>query len=460
MSSCLQNIVNIESTIWPPNTIFEKIWAPNFVELLLLRLRSVQDETEPSRRVLWRQTHGGDARDTVPWWHAWATPPVTSDQSLDIWTSLARLPTPDSEEIKKDLAQDMHRASGDFKGAQKRPNPSNEEEDSQIPLPSAKRDTPTPSFWLQETITTLFPPNAFDQPFSDSSVKLATHNLLFQLDQGYSESCKSQFYAQHDKLEQNSPGKRFFLHHPTPQASSKTKRDKEKTRGSAGRKPEAVVPVDRLKEQAAGSRAYLPRGCLCGCGGDAMHCHRPPSPFTSSKEVKAPDIASMLETRLDGAATNDEPSNRIWCGEEFDSRTSDRESLDPSIWAVNGDDRGNILKTSSRSLDADIYDMRTRTEDRVQASRKRWRSTSPPDTPIRSPDEIANTLLHGFTYGLKHAPHGVPLCASGEKAINGFANYGNNLVSSRHSFTRTPTSPPEANPSKTPDPTFPIGFFR
>lgn len=356
----------------------------------------------------------------------------------------------------------MHRASGDFKGAQKRPNPSNEEEDSQIPLPSAKRDTPTPSFWLQETITTLFPPNAFDQPFSDSSVELATHNLPFQFDQGYSASCNSQFYAQHDNLEQNSPGKCFYLHRPTSQASSKTKRNKEKTRGSAGRKPEAVVlvvPADRLKEQVARSQAYLPKGCLCGCGGDAMHCHRPPSLFTSSKEVKAPDIASMLETRLDDAATNDELSNRIWFGEEFDSHTSDRESLDSSIWTVNGDDRGNILKTSSRSLDADTYDMRTRNDDRVQASRKRRRSTSPPDTPMRSPDETANTFLHGFTYGPNHAPHGVHLYASGEKAINEFANFENTLVSSRHSFTRAPTSPPEANPSKTPAPYIPDRFL-
>lgn len=185
-------------------------------------------------------------------------------------------------------------------------------------------------------------------------------------------------------------------------------------------------------------------GCLCGCGGGDLHClrpDRPPSPNTFYENFWAPNFAYMLQTRLEEAARNLEPSKRIWWREEFGGCAPDREPWDSEIWAYKGDDWGNVLRTSPAPFEYDLYVSRNRNQNRVQQSRKRQRSTSPLNTPISSPDESAKTPPQGFTDGRDHGSKGVHLYKDAEYWNKEYSGYSPNLTSFRPPFTRTPTPP-------------------
>lgn len=96
------HLYNLPSRPPSPNTTYENIYAPNLAEILGSRLRTVLEESEPSRRVIWRQRCGGDAQDTVPPWHKLATPTVPSSESRGGGMSPATLPTPNFEEIMEE----------------------------------------------------------------------------------------------------------------------------------------------------------------------------------------------------------------------------------------------------------------------------------------------------------------------------------------------------------------------
>ena len=438
-----------------PNTFFENFWAPNFVELLVSRLRTVQDEFEPSKRVLWRGTYGGDAQDIAPSWHKWVNPLVFSDEVRGRGMPVvSRLPTPNFEEIiREERRQDLLYNSDNSTEAQKRPSPRNEEENPQNPLPPTKGAAHTPSVWSQEIITSTSFPDAFDPPVSNLSVKLATHTQPFQLDQGYSVSGTPRFCYEYDRDEKISAVKPSYFLRPASQATRESKRTKEEIRVPMKRKAESMEPADRLGEQVAYHQKYIPRGCPCGCGGKNLYClrpNRPPSPNTFYENFWAPNFAYMLRTRLEEAARKLEPSKRIWWREEFGGCAPDREPLDSEIWAFEGDDRGNVLRTSPPPFSDDTFGSRSKNEDPVQPYRKRQRSTSPLNTPIRSPDEAYNTPLQDFTYGHCHTSKGIPLYNAGESPLKELAKYRNNPNSSRDSFTRTSTPPTKARSPKSP----------
>lgn len=360
-----------------------------------------------------RPAYGRDAQDIVPSGHKWENPLAFSDSSRGGETPIPRLPTSNFEEINEKLMQDWYRNL---------PLPYNEEENPQIPISPPKRIILTPSFGSQEPSGRDLVPNAFDKPVPDPPMELVTHTLPFQLSKRYPKSCTPPFHGQHDLTKKSSPVKRYYVRRPTSRMSSKPKRAKKWIRGSVRRGTEVVDSAERLKEQAANARAYLSRGCLCGCGGDNLQClrsNRPRSPNTLYENFWAPNFAYMLITRLEAVAQNLEPSKRIWWREEFGGCAQDRE---PEIWDFKGD-RENVLRKSPPSFVDDNYGLSSMNEERLGPSAERHRSISRLNTPIRSPDEATNTSLQDLAYGRVHASKGVPLYETGERSTKGFANH-------------------------------------
>lgn len=395
-----------------PNTLLEGSWTPESVDMLVARFEAVPSRYEPSKRVHWRQTYGGEAQDTIPRQHKWGEPTKFSDETRGQGIPISRLPTPHLNETEAEVKQDPLCDSKDSislrlggsvirslskpprikasegREAQKRPSPNNEE-DLRIPLPPAKRVMHNSSSGLQENFTGTSLHSVFDldQPFSDFSVKL-NHSKPFQPDQGELGSRSAPIYVQRDQPKTPSPVKHSHILCSTSQASQKLNWTRDDIRRSVRRKAKESDPTDRLKEQAAISRAPLPNACLCGCGGDAMHCllpNRPPSPNTFYENFWAPNFTPMLSARLEGVRNKLEPSKRIWWREEFGGCAPDREPSDSEIRGVSYDDLGDVLRTSPPAFSDDTYTFGSMNEDRNQTPGKRQHSTSPHKTPTARP---------------------------------------------------------------------------
>lgn len=226
-----------------------------------------------------------------------------------------------------------------------------------------------------------FLPDVFDQPVPDLSAKPATGPLSSQFDQGCSRYYTHSFYDQHDHSDDI---------HSNSQASCPSKRIKEEMQRPARRKTEAVIDnTDILEEQAVNPQAHLAIECLCGCGDDDMHDLQPSwltSPNTFYED-------SWALTKLEGAAKVGEQSEQIWRRNAFDGCPLDGEPLDSKPWTVNGDDRGNVLKTSLPPFGDDTYGLTTNSKTEVQKfrQRQRQRSTSTLNTSIRRTDDAADT---------------------------------------------------------------------
>lgn len=153
--------------------------------------------------------------------------------------------------------------------------------------------------------------------------------------------------------------------------------------------------------------------------------------------------------RLDLAATNLEPSKRIWWRETFGGFAPDREPLESETWAYKGNDPGNVLRTSPLPVENEVYDSSDGDEEWSQIFSWRQRSASPINTPPRSPDETANTPLRRLTHGRVHASKSVLLDEKCENPTKHFSNHSINPAFPGYSSAR-PTPPLRARPLKSP----------
>lgn len=472
----LQNLPNKPTS---PNSFFENFRAPNLAEMLVSRLRTVLNESEPSRRVFWRERFGGDSQDVIHPHHKWALISRPSDKSRGCESPWSTLPTPDYEKLaQEELMQDRQYILHDFSGFEKQIGSINKEEDSQNLLLPPKRAPRAISFRPQETIIRTSFPNALDQPVPDSSQKLATHALPLQSGQGYPASCNPPSNGQHDHSERPSPRKLPPLRRRISPASPHAKPTKEAVRESARRNDEAVNSPDRLTGQAATPWASLSERCFCGCGVDLQHCHlanRPPSPNTfyqperflalqsspseiqqnyrsehyQNKSFKSTFPASQTYTRQ---PLREEELQRsvMWGG-----CSPDRETLRLELCTIEADDREGVPKASPPPFGDDRYGSRSREKNGFSLSRKRKRqhSTSPLNSFIRNQDEPANSFGQSATYDRDYASKGIPHHEVGEDSTNESRSYRTHLGPSRQSHTRTPTTSSEARSTKTEQPT-------
>ena len=424
-----------------PNTLLEGSWTPESVDMSVARLGAVPSKYEPPRRVLWRQTYGGEAQDTIPQQNKLGEPTKFSDETRGREMLISGLLTPNPNETEAEVKQNSLCESKDpislrFGGsvirclskpprgkasecreAQKQQSPNNEE-DPRISLP-AKGDMHILSSGSQENLTTTALPNVFDldQPIPDSLVERA-HSKPFQFDQGDLGCGSAPIYAQRDQLKTLSDVKHSHIRCSTSQASHKPSWTREDIRRSVRRKAQELDPTDRVEEQAPISRAPPAHACLCGCGGDAIHCllpNRPPSPNTFYENFGAPNFTSRLSARLDAVRRRFEPSKRIWWREEFGGCAPDREPLDSEIRDVTYNELGDVLRTSPPAFSDESFVLESMNEEQGQSPRRCQYSTSPPKTPIRSADETAITLPQEVTSGLASGSDDIALYASGGK---------------------------------------------
>ena len=444
---------NIPNRPPSPNTLFDNIWAPKFTEVLKSRLQTVLDESEPSRRIIWKQNYGGDAQDTVRPSHMWENQSTLSDENQCCGDPISRLLTPicdkpieDSQRMQKELSQDWHRDSDSTGSAPQHPSPSIKE-NCQTSLAHTVSVTQSSSFLPpQIAIGTRFP-SAFDQPVSTLSMKLAPPHPPIQFDQGCITSCTPPLYTRHENSGTKSPAKCAQQYRMKSQASHYATRIEEAYQASAEFKAGAFDLENRLEEQFAIPAASILGGCLCGCGGDAMHCLRPntlPSPNTFYENWWAPHFTSMLIGRLKNVATDLEPSRRIWWRETFGGCAPDREPLASERWASRGDDWGDVLRTSPPPYisDSDILRIMNRPQPLLFRRRPRPHSTTSLDTPDYSLHDAANTPPQAYTYEYTNASKSLPIYEKGESSDNQSANYWANLAS-HHSFIRAVTPHPK-----------------
>ena len=255
---------NLPSRPSSPNTFFENFWAPNFVELLTSRLCKVLEDSEPSKRALWKKRYGGDAQDTIPPRHKWARRPKLSDKSRG--PPISRLPTPDFDKIEREeeLWRNRIRVRADSTSSRKRTCDASEDEESQIPLPPAKRSMHASYSWPHRSYSNTVTSNAFDFDYRvpDSSKKLTTRSLPLQFDQGYPASNTPSSYGQHSERPESFHDKyiRFRFRRPISKAFDRSKRTKE-SRASARRKVKSKRFAETL-EQVALTQACLSNGLL------------------------------------------------------------------------------------------------------------------------------------------------------------------------------------------------------
>ncbi|CAF9940242.1 hypothetical protein IMSHALPRED_001803 [Imshaugia aleurites] len=192
-------------------------------------------------------------------------------------------------------------------------------------------------------------------------------------------------------------------------------------------------------------------GCLCGCGGDNVHClrpNRPPSPNTFYETFWAPEFDYMLKTRLDEAARSLEPSKRIWWRETFGGCAPDREPSISEMCGLKRDEYGiweNMLRTSPSPFDDDTYDPRSRNLHSSHSSRELQRPTSPLKAPFRSHEEAASTHLKGYKYWWSLTSRAATPFKIGKGSTKNYTIHSSHLSSSHDSFTRTSTPPSVAN---------------
>ena len=416
------------------------------------RLQLVLYKAAPSQRILWRQEYGEDAQDTI-----------RSEQKpncMDVCGPSLRLPSPSLEEstsgeqtVQEELVQIRHCNSDNSGAAQKRSSPTHGEENSQLPLPPAKRAVHSSPYELQETFASTSLPDAPNQQDLDTSMKLATQNGPSQRGQGLITSSAHPLNSLDNESKSSSAVELHHCHHPTSQIPFDTACVKDENRISVDSKAEAVSPENRLNSQTAKSAASTVDGCLCGCGGDAMRCLRPNRPpsmvddtfFDRSLEAQ---LAMLIRFRLEVVVRDLEPSRRIWWREEFGGCAPDREPLGSEIRSMRGDDLGSVLRTSL-PLFNDVTTIRNKAQD--QPSRKRQRSMSLPTTPTHSRDGNGN-LPQDHTCPLNNAPNSAPLYESSKKCKTSTTEFGSSSphdVRGRPLF-RQPIVAPKAKPLKSP----------
>lgn len=446
---------SLPNSLQSPKILLEDSWAADSVQISV----------------------GGETQDTVPPRHNWGEPTRSPDESRGRRIRIMRLPTPSPNAAEAEVKQDSpcvskYSVSPKFSGSAirslskpprimasecreaRRGLSLNNEKGARIPLLPTKTVMHLSSSGSQDNFTSTFLPNAFklDQPAPVLLVKPA-HTKSCQFDKICFGSRSAPIYGLQDQPRRPSPVKRSRFCHPTSQASPYPKWTKKDTRRSVERKGRALDLADRLNEQVASSRASSPNVCLCGCGGDNLHCLRPnmpPSPNTFYENFWAPNFSHMLRSRLDNARFNLEPSKRIWWREEFGGCAPDREPLDSEIRGFKGIDLGHVLRTSPPPFSDDTYTLGSIYKDRGKLPQKRQHSTSPHETRIRSPDEAANIFKQELTFGLDPGSSDDALCAGGGKLNNEFANHGPKPTRSRNSFAQTPSPSTKARSSTSP----------
>ena len=417
------------------------------------RLQLVLYKAAPSQPRLWRQEYGKDTQDAID-----------SEQKpncMDVGGSSLRSPTPGLEDstsgeqmIQEELVQDWHRGSDKPGSAQNKSSPTHGEEDCRFPLPSAKRAVHNLPDKSQETAASTSLSDAPDQPDLDPSMKLATYNEPSQQDQGDIASSAHPLHSLEDKKSQSSsPDDLHHCRHPISQIPRDTTCMKDENRISVNFKAEAVSPKNRLNSQTAKSAASVVDGCLCGCGGDAMHClrpNRPPSMVDDTFFDKSLDLqlGRLIEFKLETVVRDLEPSRRIWWREEFGGCAPDRKPLDSEIQSMRGDDLGSVLRTSL-PLFNDVTTIRNRAQHKP--SRKRQRSMSLHTTATRRQDGNGN-LPQDYTCPLNNAPKSASLYEFSKKCKTSTTEFGNSRphdVRGRPLF-REPIVAPKAKPLKSP----------
>lgn len=459
----LQNLPNRPAS---PNTFFESFWAPNFIEVLTSRLRTVLEEREPSKRVPWRHDFGGDTQDAAPPLHRWAKSVTFSDDSRGDKTPISRLPTPNFEEIMEEeqevhqkLMQDWQCTFADLRETKKAPIRDDKEGDLHINTPIAPGAMHTSSFWPQELPPSTFISNVFNRPVPCSSTKLSSSTLPFQFDQGSTACFTPHLNSQPENLQGSPSLEDSRRPHLTSQASHSPMVPQGKDLLSTGRKVEGVDYRNTFKEQSKNSGISTLGSCLCACGGESMHClrpNRPPSPNTFFENFWAPRFVPMLKTRLERVARELEPSRRIWWRGEFGGCAPDREPLETEKRAMKGENWGNVLKTSPPHF-GNEFDTKNINYTRIESSRKRPHSMSPANPPIHSPDDSANILTQNHAVGHCYASKSAPLHTSGELWMRDFPNFRAKRTCG-HSFIRTLNPPLRTIPPESTTRSFPERF--
>ena len=416
------------------------------------RLQLVLYKAAPSQRILSRQEYVEDAQDTI---HSEQKP-----NRMDVRGPSLRLPTPSLEDstsgeqmVQEELVQNRHRNSDNSGAAQKRSSPTNEGENSQLPLSPAKRAVHSSPYESQEIVASTSLADAPNQQDLDPSMPLATQNEPSQHGQGYIASSAHPLNSLDNEPKSSSPLELHDCRHPTSQIPRNTTCMKDENRISVTLKAEAVSLENRLDPQTAKSAASTVDGCLCGCGGNAMRCLRPNRPpsmvddtfFDRSLESS---LAIFLKFRLKVVVRDLEPSRRIWWREEFGGCAPDRKPLASEISTRSDNDLGNVLRTSLPLFD-DVTTIRNKAQD--QPSRKRQRSMSLPTTPTHSQDGNGN-LPQDYTCPIDNAPKSAPLYESSKKGKISTTEFGSRRphdVRGRPPFRELFVAP-KAKPLKSP----------
>ncbi len=365
-------------------------------------------------------------------------PPTVSDESLGYETPVSKLSTPNFEKImnqkemvQEELMREWNWKSGNLEGG---PRPSSKEEDPQIILPPTKRSSS--SVRPQGKNTGAFPFYSFIQTTSGSSMNHTTLNTPLQIDQGHITSCTPSLHDPHDHPEKKHPVDSSRNCHLKSQASHDSM-ETEKIQITAQQKAESVDLEHKPNQQMATSNASIQGGCLCGCGGDAVHClrpNRPASPNTFWENFYAPNFVRILQDRLENVATKLEPSKRIWWRETFGGCAPDREPTDMEIWGRKGDDWGNVLRTSPLLSFDDNESSEISQNPRFGFSRKRPRWTSLPNSPTHSLNKTTDAPSQVNADEHNHAPKSFPLYESGEISARQSENHWSSFAT-HHSFT-------------------------
>ena len=336
--------------------------------------------------------------------------------------------------MQEKLTQDWNRDLGIAGSAPQKQSPSNERI-CQINRPRTVSAAHSSSF-----LPTEFVVGALNQSVSGSSINLTSPNPPLHFDEDYNASCTPLL---HTRCGFPDVEECIQQYRPNFAASHDVMRTEEAYQASIEGKAEAVDFEDRLKEQFITPRASILGVCLCGCGGDAVHCLRPntlPSPNTFWENWWGPHFASMLKTRLNSVASDLEPSRRIWWRETFGGCAPDREPLISERWAWKGDDWGKVLRTSPPPYlnDKDISRIMSRPRPLFLRRRPRPHSTTSLDTPDSSLHDAANSPLQAYTYAYTKASKSLPIYETGKNPDRQLANYWANL-SSHHYFLQIMT---------------------
>ena len=416
------------------------------------RLQLILYKAPPSQRNPSRLEYGEDTQDTIH--------PEQMPNCMDVGGSTLRLPTPSLEDstgggqiIQEELVQDRHRSSDNSGAARQDSSLTHGEDDSRFPLPSAKRAGHNLPDKSQKTAANTSLLDASNQPDLDPSMKLATPKGLSEQDQGYIASSAHPLLSLDYTSHSSSPLDLHHCRHHIPELPRDTTCVKDENRVSVDCKTEEFSPRNKLGSQTAESAACIVDGCLCGCGGDAMHClrpSRPPSMVDDTFFDKSVDssLGMLIKLRLEGVVRDLEPSRRIWWRDEFGGCAPDRRPLDSEIRSMRDDNLGSVLRTS-----LPLFNDATTIGNKAkhQPSRKRQRSMSLPTTATHRQDGNAN-LPPDYDCPLNSSTKSAPLYESSKKCRTSATEFGKirpHDVRGRPLF-REPIVAPKAKPLKSP----------